>query len=59
MAWYRQLRNLFRSDRLQRDLQKELAFHVTERAEELRRSGMNEADADRLAHRQFGNLTSK
>jgi putative ABC transport system permease protein len=47
MAWYRQFRNILRPSRLQRDLQKELAFHVSERAEELRQSGMSEADADR------------
>lgn len=59
MAWYRQLWNIFQPDRLQRDLQKELAFHVTERAEELRQAGMSEADAERTAHRQFGNLTTQ
>jgi putative ABC transport system permease protein len=59
MAWYRQLRNILRPSRLQSDLQKELAFHVTERADELREAGMSEADADRMAHRQFGNLTTQ
>src|SRR5580692_10645053 len=59
MAWYRQLWNIFRPDRLQRDLQKELAFHVAERAEELQQSGMSEADAQRAANRQFGNLTTQ
>ena len=57
MAWYRQIRNLIRPGRLQRDLQKELAFHVAERAEELQQAGMSEAEAERAAHRQFGNLT--
>ena len=33
MAWYRQFWNLVRANRLERDLQKEAAFHVTERAE--------------------------
>ena len=59
MAWYRQLRNSLRPGRLQSDLQKELAFHVTERADELRQAGMSEAEADRTAHRQFGNLTTQ
>jgi predicted permease len=59
MAWYRKFRNILRPDRLQRDLQKELAFHVTERAEELQSAGMSEAEADRAAHRQFGNLTAQ
>jgi putative ABC transport system permease protein len=59
MAWYRKFWNILRPDRLQRDLQKELAFHVTERAEELQNAGMSEAEADRAAHRQFGNLTAQ
>jgi predicted permease len=59
MAWYRQLWNILRPSRLQSDLQKELAFHVTERADELREGGMSEAEADRAAHRQFGNLTTQ
>jgi putative ABC transport system permease protein len=59
MAWYRQLWNVLRPSRLQTDVQKELAFHVTERAEELREAGMSEAEADRAAHRQFGNLTAQ
>jgi putative ABC transport system permease protein len=57
MAWYRQFWNLIRPGSLQRDPQKELAFHVAERAEELQQSGMSEAEAERAAHRQFGNLT--
>jgi putative ABC transport system permease protein len=59
MAWYRQLWNILRPSRLQSDLQKELTFHVTERADELREAGMSEAEADRAAHRQFGNLTAQ
>ncbi|HEX3743524.1 MAG TPA: ABC transporter permease [Bryobacteraceae bacterium] len=59
MAWIRQIRNFFRPDGLQRDLHRELAFHVAERAEELRQSGMSEPEADRAAHRQFGNLTAQ
>jgi len=59
MAWYRQFRNILRPNRLQRDLEKELAFHVTERMEELRQSGMSEAQAERAAHLQFGNLTAQ
>ena len=59
MGWYRQIRNIFRPNRLQRDLEKELAFHVTERAEELQHAGMSEAEAERTAHAQFGNLTAQ
>ena len=59
MAWYRQVWNILRPGRLQRDLQKELAFHVTERAEELQQAGMSEAEAARTARLQFGNLTTQ
>ena len=59
MAWYRQIRNIFRPARLQRDLQKELEFHIAERVEELQQAGMSEAAAEREALRQFGNLTTQ
>ncbi|HUB80352.1 MAG TPA: ABC transporter permease [Bryobacteraceae bacterium] len=59
MGWYRQIRNILRPNRLQRDLAKELAFHVAERAEELQHAGMSEAEAERAAHLQFGNLTAQ
>jgi predicted permease len=48
-----------RPGRVRRDLERELAFHVTERAEELRESGMSEADAVRAARLQFGNFTTQ
>jgi predicted permease len=48
-----------RSGRVQRDLERELAFHVTERAEALQESGMSEADALRAARLQFGNFTTQ
>ena len=59
MAWYRQFWNILRPNRLQRELEKELVFHVTERAEELQHQGMSEPEAERTAHRQFGNLTAQ
>ena len=43
MAWLQRFWNVVRPGRVQRDLERELAFHVTERAEELRESGMSEA----------------
>ena len=48
-----------RPGRLQKDVERELAFHVAERAEELRESGMSEADAWRAARLQFGNFTTQ
>jgi predicted permease len=55
----RRLRNALRPGRLDRDLDRELRFHVTERMEELRESGMSAAQAERLARRQFGNYTTQ
>ena len=34
MAWYKRLVNLMRSERLSRDLEREVAFHLSERADE-------------------------
>ncbi len=59
MAWHDRLRNVFRPGRLQRDLERELAFHVRERAEELRESGVSPEEALRTARRQFGNFTAQ
>lgn len=55
MSWLRRLINLTRPSRLQRDIDRELAFHVDERVDELMAGGMSEADARREARRQFGN----
>jgi predicted permease len=54
MAWLNRLVNLFRSERLSKDIDRELAFHIEERVEELVASGMNAADARREARRRFG-----
>jgi hypothetical protein len=57
MAWYDQLVNLVRSERLSRNINRELAFHISECVDELVPSGMNEKEARRLALRQFGNYS--
>src|SRR2546427_12847654 len=59
MAWYRRFWNVVRPGRLQRDLERELAFHVTERTEELQERGLSEAEARRIARLQFGSLTTQ
>ncbi len=59
MAWYHRLSNVFRGDRLWRDVDQELAFHIQERIDELRDSGLSATDAERQARRQFGNLPLK
>ncbi|MGH9762550.1 MAG: ABC transporter permease, partial [Blastocatellia bacterium] len=57
MAWYQRLINIGRQDRLSRDIERELAFHIAERADDLVASGIPEREALRLARRQFGNYT--
>lgn len=56
MSWYQRLWNVLRPDRLQSDLERELAFHLVERTEELQQGGMSEAEAARMARLQFGHL---
>ena len=55
-AWMR-LVALFSRRRIARDVDAEIAFHVAMRREQLERDGTPPADADRLARRQFGNVT--
>lgn len=55
MAWYRRLTNLLRSARHSRDLDREMEFHLAERADGLIAGGMPEAEARCEARRRFGN----
>jgi predicted permease len=55
MGWYRRLANVLRPNRVSADIQRELDFHMAERADELMARGMSEADARREARRRFGN----
>src|SRR5215472_2590184 len=57
--WLGRLRNAIRPGRLDRDLERELRFHVTERIEDLQSAGMNAEAAARLAREQFGNYTAQ
>ena len=59
MSWLRRIRNLFRSDRHSRDLDRELQFHIAERADELAAAGMDRASAEREARRRFGNYAGQ
>ena len=59
MAWYHRLLNLTRGDALSRDLDRELEFHIAERADELVAQGMTERDALREARRRFGNVQTR
>ena len=56
MAWLDRFWNVLRPGRLQRDLERELRFHVAERIDELREQGFPPAEANRLARLQFGGL---
>src|SRR5579862_1059278 len=59
MSLYRRLWNVLRPAGLQRDLERELSFHITERSEELQAGGLDEIAAAKLAQRQFGNWTAQ
>src|SRR5688500_11403986 len=57
MSFLRRLANLGRTTRLERDIDREMSFHIRERGEELESQGMPEAAALAAARRQFGNRT--
>ena len=57
--WLGRLRNAIRPGRLDRDLERELRFHVNERIEELQEAGMSADAAARLARKQFGNYAAQ
>jgi predicted permease len=55
MAWYRRFINVLRPNRVSADIEREMAFHMAERADDLMAGGMSERDARREARRRFGN----
>ncbi|MGH7464900.1 MAG: ABC transporter permease, partial [Longimicrobiales bacterium] len=54
MAWYHRLWNLGRTKRLNDEIDRELAFHVAERADALRAAGVAADEAEREAKRRVG-----
>lgn len=52
--WLTRLLNVFRGDRVSRDIERELAFHLAEREDDLVARGMSSEDAKREARRRFG-----
>jgi len=56
MTWMRRLWNALRPGKVERDIDRELAFHVAERADELRAGGVSADEAVRDARRQLGNF---
>jgi predicted permease len=55
MSWFSRLTNAIRPDRLDRDLEAELRFHLEARAEEAVRRGAGPQDAAREARLRLGN----
>jgi predicted permease len=55
-AWLK-AKALVKRKSLERDLEEELQFHLAKRAEENRRLGVAEDEAQAAAHRRFGNVT--
>ena len=45
MSWLKRLVNTVRSGRVEREIRRELEFHVAERADELRDSGLSAEEA--------------
>jgi hypothetical protein len=56
MALLSRLLNHLRSNRLSRDIEREMRFHLDERADDLIAAGMRPADARYEARRRFGNV---
>jgi macrolide transport system ATP-binding/permease protein len=54
--FFQKLRSLTHRRRKEDDLREELQFHLDEEAEERRASGLPEEQAQRAAHRDFGNV---
>jgi hypothetical protein len=55
MNW---LQRLMRRDRLEQELDAEVQFHLEQLVAEYRNQGLEEADARRRAHREFGAVDS-
>ena len=55
--WKRRLQMLFGRDQLRRDLDEEMRLHIELRRMQQIESGLDPADAQRAAHRRFGNTT--
>src|SRR5688572_33440038 len=53
----RRMLALFRWQSRDRDMEREMAFHLDSLARDYARDGLSHADAQRAARRQFGNLT--
>ena len=57
MPWYQRWRNVFRSERLNEELDSELQYHLAEVADRLMEQGIPEREAMRLARVRLGNYS--
>src|SRR5258708_2295068 len=57
MAWYQRWRNVFRSERLDDELENELQYHLAETIDRLVADGMSEKEARREARLRLGNYS--
>jgi putative ABC transport system permease protein len=55
-SWLSRLRNHLRTNRISRDIEREMAFHLAERADDLVAVGMTPEEARHEARRRFGNV---
>ena len=55
MSWFRRLINTLRRGRVDRELRRELDFHIVERIDQFRAEGMSLDQARVAAQKQFGN----
>src|SRR5512132_995011 len=56
MSWFSRLRNVLRSTNVSDDIEREMAFHIAERTDDLVAGGMQVEVARREARRRFGNF---
>ena len=56
MSWLVRLVNVFRAEKVSDDIDREFAFHLAERADELRAAGASPDAARREARRRFGSV---
>jgi len=57
MSWFARLRNVFRPDAVSDEIEREMAFHVGERTDELVAAGATPEAARHEARRRFGSCT--
>src|SRR5579863_5008971 len=59
MSWYLRWRNVFRSERLDRELDDEFQYHLAETVDRLVAGGMTEPEAWRAARLRLGNYSTQ